>query len=36
MLTVTGAAGGVKYIPKMAEADVREVMAHSYGRTWSN
>lgn len=26
LLTVTGAAGGVKYIPKMAEADVREVM----------
>ena len=28
LLTVTGAAGGVKYVPKMAEADVRKVMAH--------
>lgn len=27
LLTVTGAAGGVKFVPKMAEADVREVMS---------
>lgn len=27
LMTVTGAAGGVKFIPKMAEADVRKVIA---------
>ena len=27
LLTVTGAAGGAKFIPKMAEEDVREVMS---------
>lgn len=28
LLTVTGASGGVKFIPKMAEADVKEVITH--------
>ncbi|WP_172373703.1 pur operon repressor [Sporosarcina jiandibaonis] len=27
LMTVTGAAGGVKYIPKMADEDIRNVMA---------
>ena len=27
LMTVTGAAGGVKYIPKMADADIRNVMS---------
>lgn len=27
LMTVTGAAGGVKYIPKMADADIRSVMS---------
>ena len=35
LITVTGAAGGVKFIPKMAEAEVRESDVSSYGRTWS-
>ena len=34
LVTVSGAAGGVKFIPKMAEADVREVYVTSNGKTW--
>ena len=35
LMTVPGAAGGVKFIPKMADAEVREVMSLLNEGTWS-